>query len=142
MATLSDLQLKRLVPPETDRLELTDDKAVGHKFRLTPNGRATWSVQVNVHSEKRRFTIGEYPATGLSEARRQAAKMRADALAGHDPIRDRRTKAEGVMAQQSVAQVLNLYAGLRLKQLKTAGERERQLHRALASHLSKPIGGL
>ena len=68
MPTLNDLRLKRLQPPETGRLELTDDKAVGLKFRLTPNGRATWSVQVNVHGEKRRFTIGEYPAIGLASA--------------------------------------------------------------------------
>ena len=52
MPTLNDLRLKRLQPPETGRLELTDDRAVGLKFRLTQNGRATWSVQVNVHGEK------------------------------------------------------------------------------------------
>jgi integrase len=142
MPTLNDLRLKRLQPPETGRLELTDDKAVGLKFRLTANGRATWSVQVSVHGEKRRFTIGEYPAIGLADARKQAAKLRADALAGHDPIRERRAEAEAEKSQQTVAQVLDLYAGLYLKQLKTAGERERQLQWALADHLSKPIGGL
>jgi len=128
MPTLNDLRLKRLQPPETGRLELTDDKAVGLKFRLTPNGRATWSVQVSVHGEKRRFTIGEYPAIGLAEARKQAGKLRADALAGHDPIRARRAQAEADKGQQSVRQVLDLYAALYLKQLRTAGERERQLH--------------
>jgi len=142
MPTLNDLRLKRLQPPETGRLELTDDKAVGLKFRLTPNGRATWSVQVNVHGEKRRFTIGEYPAIGLADARKRAGKLRADALAGHDPIRKRRAEAEAEKSQQTVAQVLDLYAGLYLKQLKTARERERQLQWALADHLSKPIAGL
>jgi integrase len=142
MPTLNDLQLKRLQPPETGRLELTDDKAVGLKFRLTPNGRATWSVQVNVHGEKRRFTIGEYPVVGLADARKRAGKLRADALAGHDPIRERRAEAEAEKSQQTVAQVLDLYAGLYLKQLKTAGERERQLRWALANHLSRPIAHL
>ncbi len=142
MSTLNDLRLKRLQPPETGRIELTDDKAVGLKFRLTPNGRATWSVQVNVHGEKRRFTIGEYPSIGLADARKRAGKLRADALTGHDPIRERRAEAEAAKSQQTVAQVLDLYARLYLKQLKTAGERERQLQWALADHLSKPIGRL
>jgi integrase len=124
------------------RLELTDDRAVGLKFRLTANGRATWSVQVNVHGEKRRFTIGEYPTIGLAEARKRAGKLRGDALAGCDPIRERRAEAEAAKSQQTVAQVLNLYAGLYLKQLKTAGERERQLRTALVDHLSKPIANL
>ena len=110
MPTLNDLKLKRLQPPETGRLELTDDKAVGLKFRLTPNGRATWSVQVNVHGEKRRFTIGEYPVIGLADARKRAGKLRADALAGHDPIRERRADAEAAKSQQTVAQVLDLCA--------------------------------
>jgi integrase len=142
LSTLNDLQLKRLQTPETGRLELTDDKAVGLKFRLTANGRATWSVQVNVHGEKRRFTIGEYPVIGLADARKRAGKLRADALAGHDPIRKRRATAEAEKSQQTVAQVLDLYAEIYLTQLKTAGERERQLQWALANHLSKPIGGL
>jgi hypothetical protein len=112
MPTLNDLRLKRLQPPEAGRLELTDDRAVGLKFRLTPNGRATWSIQVNVHGEKRRFTIGEYPAIGLAEARKQAGKLRANALAGHDPIRECRADAEAAKSQQTVAQVLDLYAAL------------------------------
>ncbi len=142
MPTLNDRLLKTLSLPEAGRLELTDDKATGLKFRLTPNGRATWSVQVNVLGEKRRFTIGEYPAIGLAEARKKAGKLRVDALGGHDPIRDRRAKAEAARAQQSVAQVLSIYVGQHLEQLRTGHEREQQLRWALAKHLSKPIGDL
>ena len=142
MPTLNDRLLKALSLPEAGRLELTDDKATGLKFRLTPNGRATWSVQVNVHGEKRRFTIGEYPAIGLAEARKKAGKLRVDALGGNDPIRDRRAKAEAAKAQQSVAQVLSIYARQHLEQLRTGYEREQQLRWALAKHLNKPIGEL
>lgn len=142
MPTLNDLHLKRLQPPEIGRLELTDDKAVGLKFRLTPNGRATWSVQVNVHGDKRRFTIGEYPTIGLAEARKQAGKLRSDALVGQDPIRQRRADAEAEKGQQSVGEVLDYYAMLQLTKLRTGHEREQQLRWALSRYISKPIAGL
>lgn len=147
MPTLNDRLLKSLRPPATGRVELTDDKATGLKFRLTANGRATWSVQVNVRGEKRRFTIGEYGdpkdgKIGLAEARRKAGKLRSDALDGKDPIRERRAKAEAAKTQKTVDEVIKLYVELHLKQLRTAGERERQLRAALADHLSAPIGGL
>jgi integrase len=142
MPTLNDRLLRSLQPPETGRLELTDNKSVGLKFRLTPNGRATWSVQVNVHGDKRRFTIGEYPTIGLADARKRAGKLRADALTGLDPIRERRAKAEIEKSQQTVAQVLDLYVSMHLKELRTGHEREQQLRWALARCLSNPIGKL
>ncbi len=142
MATLNDRLLKALQPPASGRLEMTDDKATGLKFRLTDKGRATWSVQVNVHGEKRRFTIGEYPAIGLAEARKKAGRLRVEALAGRDPIRERRAKADAEKGQQNVGQVLDLYARLHLSQLRTSRERERQLRAALAGHLLKPIAKL
>ena len=112
MPTLSDVQLKKLQPPESGRLELTDDKALGLKFRLTPNGRATWSLQVNVHGDKVRRTIGPYPEIGLADARKRAMKLRVNLLDGRDPLIERRAEAEAEKSQQTVTQVLDLYAGL------------------------------
>lgn len=66
MPLLNDKQLKALKPPETGRLELTDTEARGLKFRLTASGHASWSVQVRIGPDKRRFTIGAYPEVGLN----------------------------------------------------------------------------
>jgi integrase len=135
--------LETLKPPPTGRTELTDSAVPGLKFRLTANGAASWSLQVRVNGEKRRFTICEYPAIGLAKAREEARRLRVEARQGRDPIREQREAKVAKAAQATVGDILELYASLHLRpNLRTAGERERQLKAALAKHLDRPIGEL
>lgn len=139
--------LETLRPPLEGRIELTDGAVPGLKFRLTANGVASWSLQVRVNGEKRRFTIGEYPAVGLAKAREEARRLREEARKGHDPIREAREAKRRAAVERAtlttVADALDLYARIYLKpNLRTAGERERQLRAALSKHLSQPIGEL
>jgi hypothetical protein len=144
---LNARMLETLKPPAKGRVELTDGVVQGLKFRLTPNGVASWSLQVRVHGEKRRFTIGEYPAIGLAKAREEARRMREEARKGHDPIREarearRRSETERATLT-TVADALDHYSRIYLRpNLRTADERERQLRAALAGHLERPIGAL
>lgn len=140
---LTDLKLRRLKPPSTGRLELRDGQVPGLKFRLTPNGHASWSIQVNIEGKKRRFTIGEYPAIGLSEARTRGQKLRVEALDGRDPIVEKRQKKDELQKARTVAGALDKYVELHIKpNLRTASERERQLRAALERHLATPISEL
>lgn len=142
-AKLSAKRLENLTPPLTGRLEITDTDQRGLKFRLTSTGVATWSLQVNVNGRKRRYTIGEYPTIGLSEARKRAAKLRSGALDGHDPIEARRAARRLAESAVTVRTALDSYAELHLRpNLRTAGERRRQLDAALALFMDVPVGGL
>lgn len=146
-AQLNARTLDSLKPPKEGRIELSDGAVPGLKFRLTANGIATWSLQVRINGEKRRFSIGEYPAVGLAKARDEARRLRVEARNGHDPVRaarEARAQAEIERATQvTVAEALRLYASIYLApNLRTAAERERQLKAALAEHHERPIGEL
>jgi hypothetical protein len=86
-AQLNARTLDSLKPPQEGRIELSDGTVPGLKFRFTSNGVATWSLQIRINCEKRRFTICEYPAVGLAKARDKARRLRVEARNGHDPIR-------------------------------------------------------
>ncbi len=119
----------------------------GLKFRVTANGVRSWSVQVRVNGEKRRFTLGEYTAVSLAKAREEARRLREEARKGHDPIREareaKRRSETDKATLMTVADAVDHYARIHLRpNLRTAGERERQLRSALAAHLGRPIGDL
>jgi len=141
---LNDLKLKALKPPQTGRTEISDGKVPGLKFRLTSNGRASWSVQVNMEGRKRRFTIGEYPAIGISEARKRAQRYRVDAQDGHDPIVVKREELRVKKADaRTVFDAIEEYAAIQLRpNLRTSAERERQLRAALGDKAAMPVSQL
>ena len=144
---LNARMLEGLKPPSTGRIELTDGAVPGLKFRLTANGAASWSLQVRVLGEKRRFTLGTYPTVGLAKAREDARQLREEARKGRDPIREareaRRNAAVEEATRVTVADAIDLYRRIYLEpNLRTATERERQVRAALALHLTRPIGDL
>jgi integrase len=142
MPRLSAKSIAALLPPPKGRLELVDTEATGLRFRLSAKGAASWSLQVNVDGDKRRFTVGEYPAVGLSKAREEARRLRAEALSGHDPIRAKRDlKAKASTALTTEAALVS-YAALHLADLRSAEEREIQLRSALDAYLDRPIAAL
>jgi integrase len=142
MSRLSAKSIAALSPPPKGRVELVDTEATGLRFRLSSRGAASWSLQVNVNGEKRRFTVGEYPAVGLSKARDEARRLRAEALSGHDPIRTKRAlKAKAATALTTEAALIS-YAALHLADLRSAEEREIQLRSALGPYLDRPIEAL
>lgn len=139
MPKLNAKMIENLKPPAKGRLEITDTEARGLKFRLTARGAATWSLMVNVGGEKRRFTLGEYPALGLSAARAAAVNLRSEALKGHDPIREKRAERARRASLMTLGAVLDLYLDAHVRpNLRTARERELQLRNALGPHLDKP----
>jgi integrase len=141
---LSDLDVRRARAPDNGRVELADGMVPGLKVRITPNSRKTWSLQVNINGRKRRFTIGEYPAVGLAEARKRAQRVRADALDGRDPIKEKREELQAREADaRTVFDAIDEYADVQLKpNLRTAAERERQLRAALSDHAGSPVSRL
>ncbi|AMJ59021.1 tyrosine-type recombinase/integrase [Bosea sp. PAMC 26642] len=69
--------------PAGHRQELADGKVPGLRARLSPAGKISWSLSVNLNGVRRRFDIGS--GHGLAEARRRAEVARRQVSDGVDP---------------------------------------------------------
>lgn len=145
---LNDRYLKSLVPPEERRLEVSDTKCAGLRFRLTSRGHATWVYEKRIKGgKKRKFTFGTWPKPiSLGTARKMALEIQAEASQGIDRVlvaeeERRRQKAE----QESLTTVrdaIEAYSELHLSTIKTGAERKRQLLQALSVHLDVSVSEL
>lgn len=145
---LTDRYLRSLKPPETGRLEVSDQKRVGLRFRLSASGKATWMYEKRVKGgEKRKHTFGAWPEPiSLSVAREMALELEAEAARGIDRVSDARAAkvvAEAnAAAAMSTREVLDLYTKLHLSSLRRGFERRRQIEQALHEQLDAPVGNL
>ena len=148
---LTDAYLRSLKPNPSRRFEITDAERAGLRFRMTPQGSASWLFQKKVKGGLRRgFKLGTYPTMSLAQARSAALEIQIEAENGIDRIQveeDAKAKldAEGQMAL-SVKDVLDLYITTYLEQELKAGqsrdERKQQLRAYLSPYYSKFIGSL
>ena len=145
---LTDLFLKRLKPPELGRIEISDIKRPGLRFRLSASGQAVWMYEKRIKGgQKRKHTLGAWPRpVGLSEARARALELEAEAAQGIDRValaEERRLSDETERPNAlTVAEVLMVYDRLHLMSLRTRDERKRQIQQALAKHLDHSITDL
>jgi hypothetical protein len=100
--------------PETGRRDLADASCTGLRLRVTPAGAATWVLACRDRQGRmRRFTLGGYPAKGISTARDEARALHVKVKQeGADPTADRRKeRAMGADARDGIgtlAAVLDL----------------------------------
>jgi integrase len=85
MARLTDAAVKAAKAGSTTR-DLYDEAEGGLCLRVQPSGRKAWALRIRIRSRLQRFTIGEYPETGLGEARELAGRMKKAARRGDDPM--------------------------------------------------------
>ncbi|MFN9577143.1 MAG: tyrosine-type recombinase/integrase [Gemmatimonadota bacterium] len=78
----------RALPPRATRYAVPDGTVKGLQLRVSPNGVKTWSFKYRpkgqLDAPELRRTLGEYPALGLTEARREAEALRSKVTLGHD----------------------------------------------------------
>ncbi|MCA1753447.1 MAG: integrase arm-type DNA-binding domain-containing protein [Spirochaeta sp.] len=67
------------------RVEYSDSQAKGLVFRITKTGTKTFSFRYTFKGKDRRYTIGEYPALTLGEARQKVTDLRGIVDQGKDP---------------------------------------------------------
>lgn len=145
---LTDRFLRSLKPPVSGRIEVSDTKRPGLRFRLSESGRSVWMYEKRIKGgPKRKHTLGAWPEPiGLSEARAMALELEAEAAKGIDRVSiaekqrlsDETAKAEAL----SVLEAISVYYELHLSNLRTGAERKRQLENALQDHLLLPVGHL
>ena len=150
---LTDRFLRSLKAPESGRIEVSDTKRKGLRFRLyarinvKAEPRAVWMYEKRVKGgAKRKHTLGQWPSVGLKEARETALEIEAEASKGIDRVaiaEAERLELEASKASMSsIKDVLDTYVELHLSQIRTGDERERQLVAALSPHFEKPINDL
>lgn len=145
---LNDLFLKSLKLPDVGRIEVSDTKRQGLRLRLYASGKAVWMYEKRIKGgAKRKHTLGAWPEpVSLSNARKQALELEAEAAKGIDRVEIAKTERlanEAVRSSlKTVNEVIELYDLLHLAHLKTRDERNRQLRQSLAKHLSVSITDL
>jgi len=133
--------------PDVGRVEISDTKRPGLRFRMSSTGRASWLYEKRVkNGPKRRHTLGTWPAVGLSEARSIALELEAEAAKGIDRVAvaaaQKQASEDAKASLITVYQAIETYFDLHLCNLRRGTERRHQLRSALAEHLGKSIGEL
>ena len=92
--------LRNIEPEPGKRMQEWRDEGKGHApgliYRATDKGARTWSIRyVNSAGERRRATIGPFPAIGLAEARKRADIIKGEIAGKIDVV--------GIANEQKVA---------------------------------------
>lgn len=144
---LTDRFLRSLEKPSTGRVEVSDTKRAGLRFRLTSMGRTSWMFEKRIKDgPKRKHTLGNWPGMSLAEARAIALEIEAEAAKGIDRVanaKEARQRAEAAAASLvTTGAVIDAYQRLHLSTLRRGDERSRQLRTALGKHISWPVGDI
>ncbi len=145
---LTNRFLESLSPPDVGRLEISDARRQGLRFRLSASGKATWMFEKRVKGGmKRKHTLGAWPdPVSLSDARSMALEIEAEASRGIDRVAiAEATKIESEGSKHhalTVLEVLNIYDKLHLSTLRRGKDRYRQLELALSMNLANPMADL
>src|SRR6478609_3482214 len=90
---LTATTIRSVKPPREGVTEVADGGCPGLRFRVSAAGDRRWTLMINdSHGRRRRFDVGAYPATGLSEARTVAHSLREKVREGHDPVAEKRAR--------------------------------------------------
>lgn len=145
---LTDRFLKSVTPPEYGRIEISDTRRPGLRFRLSASGHASWMYEKRVRGgPKRKHTFGTWPEPiSLSDARALALEIEAEAAKGIDRVLFSQAARIGAESSKSktlsVRAVIDVYDRLHLSSLRTGAERKRQIEQSLAEKLGAPIASV
>jgi integrase len=133
------------------REDVSDTGEVGLRIRLNPAHldplSGTWVIAMrDPNGAMRRFTLGKFPAMGVSAARDAARAMRQKVKNGADPIAE--AKRKRVLAKQArdgigtLTALLDLYAKKKGVMLKTWGACRAMIDHVFQAHLGMPLENL
>jgi integrase len=91
---LTAARLQTLKPPSEGVTELLDTICSGLALRLFPSGKCVWTFRYRPRDGggRKRIRLGEYPAIGLSEARKRALRQKGKVIEGADPAGELQSK--------------------------------------------------
>jgi integrase len=86
MGTLTDIQIRNWIRA---RAPVAKSDGDGLTFTLSAGGTASWVLRYRLHGKQRELTLGRYPDTTLSDARKLATTKRAAVQQGTDVAREK-----------------------------------------------------
>src|SRR4051812_18224837 len=94
---LTDAEVRSLKAGPDERLVVYDEKARGLCLRVTARTKS-WSFiyRPKGRVQQKRYTIGDYPAWSLSDARSKALALRRQVQDGGDPVAEGRTRRDAL----------------------------------------------
>ena len=84
---LKDTVIKNIKPGDKDT-RLNDGN--GLYLLVKPEGAKWWRFDYSIDGKRKTLSLGVYPVTGLSDARRKADEARIQISNRHDPSRTRK----------------------------------------------------
>jgi len=103
-------QIEALRAPQSETYrEYRDTRATGLYLRVYPSGRKVWRHRYRVRGRTRVMNIGEFPGTGLADARAVAASNTKLVRIGEDPAGEAQKAAAQRRAAPTVAEFFSEY---------------------------------
>jgi len=110
---LHDRAIKQAIK-ERKNVEFRDDETPGLRLRVfAKSGKATWSFRYRPRAGGgyKRVTVGSYPGTLLSEARKKATKLKSSVIDGDDPAAELAAKRRA----ETISELLTVYLADEIK---------------------------
>jgi integrase len=144
---LTPMLLRHIKPPDRGQTEISDGACPGLRLRISQGGTKTWVLGCRDSAGRaRRFTLGQYPAVGLSDARELARTRRQEVKAGADPVAEakakRRQASDAKDGIGTLSAVLNAYARLEGHRRRSWTEMRRRIESVFSALLDQPAAEL
>ncbi|MFN3499590.1 MAG: tyrosine-type recombinase/integrase, partial [Pannonibacter indicus] len=114
--TLTDVEVKSLRAEAGKRATVYDAKARGLCLRISGETRS-WSFVYRPKgaTKQRRYTIGDYPAWSLRDAREKAWRLRQRVQDGGDPVLEEKTRRDSLTVEGMIDRFMTNYARAKLR---------------------------
>lgn len=140
---------KPLTAIEISRLEAPGLVSVGGvaglALQITKTGTRSWVLRTKFGTKRHDIGLGAYPGVTLAHARRQAAELREQILAGADPLQQRREAKAVLRAAQAAALTFEQAADRAINKMRAEWKNpksEAQWRASLATYAFPTIGNL
>lgn len=121
---LTERTIKRLSPPESGYVIAWDDELKGLGVRVTAAGAKSFIVNYRTRDgRQRRATVGRFPGTSATAARRRAQELLAGVTLGSDPVEEEQKRRN----EMTLGGLVDLYQEKHLAKLSSGGEAARYL---------------
>lgn len=127
---LTDLFLRRYNNPDGKRKIFWDTGGLGIRIGKR---KKTWVFRYSHNGKRVLLTLGTYPAMTLLEARAEAAKTALDVQKGINPVAQLREAKKRRISAPTVAEVVDEFFEVELKEKKSAVETLRLLQKDVVS---------
>ena len=138
---LTDMNVRKLVPPVSGRIEIFDSIVPSLSVRMTSSGKCSFHVRTRVRGHKNPtwFEVGRVPGISLAAARQKAIAILADCKAGQVPFAAEKAKAEEEKRQRrdTFAAVAEEFIQRHVAKLRSARDVENTIRRELIPRWGK-----